>query len=211
VSIDGSENGSVLNPRGADPVFQRPDGAVNGPAERDADPPAYAVLVGLRPPDGQNDPLPDPLDVNEVNCSELGSPEAACKSDQQQSPVPDVFDPIAHRPEDDEEVLTEKRLRLMLGRPVSPSDAPQRRPDHTGRRVIRLGGDLRRGFSRPLVRPPEGDGLANVLAGTECIQDEAGDVGSRNRRRDGARADPCGVAAGACSRRQAGRTDDGVV
>ena len=26
-----------------------------------------------------------------------------------------VFDPIAHRPEDDEEVLTEKRLRLMLG------------------------------------------------------------------------------------------------
>jgi hypothetical protein len=31
------------------------------------------------------------------------------------------------------------------------------------------------------------------------------------RRRDGARADQCGVAAGACSRRQAGRTDDGVV
>src|SRR5271166_2129788 len=64
---------------------------------------------------------------------------------------------------------------------------------------------------RLLVRPPEGNGLADVLAGAECIQDEAGDVGSRNRRRDGARADPCGVAAGACSRRQAGRTDDGVV
>src|SRR5271166_3417270 len=62
-----------------------------------------------------------------------------------------------------------------------------------------------------LVRPPEGDGLADVLAGSECIQDEAGYVGSRNRRRDGARADPCGVAAGACSRRQAGRTGDGVV
>src|SRR5271166_3539096 len=62
-----------------------------------------------------------------------------------------------------------------------------------------------------LVRPPEGDGLADVLAGAECIQNEAGDVGSRNRRRDGARADPCGVAAGTCSRRQVGRTDDGVV
>ena len=62
-----------------------------------------------------------------------------------------------------------------------------------------------------LARPPEGDGLANVLAGAECIQDEAGDVGSRNRREDGARTDQCGVAAGACSHRQAGPTDDGVV
>ncbi len=62
-----------------------------------------------------------------------------------------------------------------------------------------------------LVRPPEGDGLADVLVGSECIQDEAGYVGSRNRRRDGARADPRGAAAGACSRRQAGRTDDSVV
>jgi hypothetical protein len=33
----------------------------------------------------------------------------------------------------------------------------------------------------------------------------------RRRRRDGARTDPCGVATGACSRRQAGRADDGVV
>ena len=64
VSIDGPENGTVLDLRGAEPVFQRPDGAVNGSAERDADPPADAVLVGLRPPDGQNDPLPDPFDVN---------------------------------------------------------------------------------------------------------------------------------------------------
>src|SRR5271157_161700 len=71
VSIDGAENGTVLDPHGADPVFQRPDGAVNGSAERDADPPADAVLVGLRPPDGQNNPLPNPLDVNEVNCSKL--------------------------------------------------------------------------------------------------------------------------------------------
>ena len=62
-----------------------------------------------------------------------------------------------------------------------------------------------------LVRPPEGDGLADVLSGAECFQNEAGDVGSRNRGRDRARADPCGVAASACSRRQAGRTDDGVV
>src|SRR5271157_4775528 len=62
-----------------------------------------------------------------------------------------------------------------------------------------------------LVRPPEGDRLADVLSGAERIQDEAGDIGSRNRRRDGARADPCGVAAGAYSRRQAGRADDGVV
>ncbi len=54
---------------------------------------------------------------------------------------------------------------------------------------------LRRG-SVGLVRPPEGDGLADVLAGSECIQDEAADVGSRNRRKDGASAAPCDLAAG---------------
>ena len=50
-------------------------------------------------------------------------------------------------------------------------------------------------FRRP-GPAPEGDGLADVLAGSECIQDEAGDVGSRNRRKDGARAAPCDLAAG---------------
>jgi hypothetical protein len=49
VSIDGLENGTVLNPRGVEPNLKRADGAVNGSA---ADPPADAVLVGLRPPDG---------------------------------------------------------------------------------------------------------------------------------------------------------------
>ena len=61
MSIDGSENWSVLDPRAPEPVFQRPDGTVNGSTERDADPPADAILVGLRPPDGQNNPLPNPL------------------------------------------------------------------------------------------------------------------------------------------------------
>src|SRR5271167_3061942 len=58
---------------------------------------------------------------------------------------------------------------------------------------------------------PERDRLADVLAGAECIQNEAGNIGSRNRRRNRARADPCGVAAGACGHRQAGWADDGVV
>jgi hypothetical protein len=53
---------------------------MDGSAERDADLAPHAVLVGLRPPDGQNDPLPDPLEVNEVNCSKLGASEAARKS-----------------------------------------------------------------------------------------------------------------------------------
>src|SRR5258708_193643 len=37
VSIDGPEDGTLLDLRGAEPVFERPDGAVNGSAERDAD------------------------------------------------------------------------------------------------------------------------------------------------------------------------------
>src|ERR1700688_4125805 len=58
---------------------------------------------------------------------------------------------------------------------------------------------------------PEGDRLANVLAGAERIQDESGDVGSRNRRRDRTRADACSVAAGAWAHCQAGRANDGVI
>ncbi len=145
-SFDGSEDGTVLDPCGAEPVFHRPDGAVNGSAEGNADPPAYAALVALRPPDGQNDPLPDPLDINEVNCNEFGTPEAACKSDQKQSPISQVLAPVTSRPENDKEVLTEEGLGLMLSRSVSTADAAHCRPDQrTGRR----GGDLRRGFSRP--------------------------------------------------------------
>src|SRR5580692_6319635 len=47
MSIDGPENGSVLDPRGAEPVFQRPDGAVNGSAKRDANFAREAVLVDV--------------------------------------------------------------------------------------------------------------------------------------------------------------------
>jgi hypothetical protein len=56
VSIHGPENGTFLNPRRIEPGFQRPDRAVNGSAVRNADPPADAVLIGFRPPDGQNNP-----------------------------------------------------------------------------------------------------------------------------------------------------------
>ena len=118
MSIHGAKHGTLLDPRGAEPVFQRPDGAVNRSAERDADLTPHAVLVSLRPPDGQNDPLPDPLEVNEVNGSKFGASEAACKSDQQQSAVSEVLEPITHHPKNDEEVLTEKRSRLTLCCPV---------------------------------------------------------------------------------------------
>jgi hypothetical protein len=66
VPIDGSKNGTVIDPRGAEPTLKCADGAVNCSAEWDANPPADSVLVGLRSPDGQNDPLPNPLEVNEV-------------------------------------------------------------------------------------------------------------------------------------------------
>jgi hypothetical protein len=55
---------------------------------------ADAVLVGLRPPDGQNDPLPDSLEVDEVDSSEFRASETACKSDQQQRPISEVLEPI---------------------------------------------------------------------------------------------------------------------
>jgi hypothetical protein len=84
VSIDGAEHGAILDPRGAEPVFQRPNGAVNGSTERDADLAPQPVLVGLRSPDGQTTLLPDPLEVYEINRSEFGASEAAGVSDQQE-------------------------------------------------------------------------------------------------------------------------------
>ena len=78
MSIGAPEYGAVLDPRGAEPVFQRPDGTVDGSADLTPD----AVLVGFRPPDRQNDPLPEPLEINEVNRDELRASEATCKTDE---------------------------------------------------------------------------------------------------------------------------------
>lgn len=68
-----SEACPVLDPRGVEPNLERAGGAVNGSAKRDADLAPHAILVSLRPPDGQNDPLPDALEVTEVDCSEFGA------------------------------------------------------------------------------------------------------------------------------------------
>jgi hypothetical protein len=87
----------------------------------------------------QDDPLPDSLEVSEVNCSNLRASEAACKSDKQQSPISEVLEPIAQRLENDKEVLTEKRCRLTLCRPCSR---------RTPRIVARNKGELT-GLGRP--------------------------------------------------------------
>jgi hypothetical protein len=116
VSIDGSESGTVLDPRGVEPVFQRSDGAVNGSAERDADLAPHAFLVGPRPADREDHPLLSPLKVIAVDCNHLGPPEAAGKPEQQERLVPQVLEPITHRPENDKDVLTEEGLGLMLSR-----------------------------------------------------------------------------------------------
>ncbi len=173
VSIDGPEDGTVLDPRGVERVFQRPDRAANGSAERDVDPPADAVLVGLRPPDSQDNPLPDPFDVNEVDRSKLGTPEAPCEPDQKQSPIPEVLDPVAHRPENDEKVLTEKRPGLTLSRPVSAANAAHGRPDQrTGRRVWEAPGPVRdrdRGKTPRQSGDLQGGGVTGDIGGHHVV------------------------------------------
>jgi hypothetical protein len=62
VATDGPEDWTILDPRGAELGFQHPDGAVNGSAEWDADPPADAVLIGLRPADHNDDAMSGALD-----------------------------------------------------------------------------------------------------------------------------------------------------
>jgi hypothetical protein len=57
VATDGPEDWTILDPRGAELGFQHPDGAVNGSAEWDADPPADAVLISLRPADHNDDAM----------------------------------------------------------------------------------------------------------------------------------------------------------
>jgi hypothetical protein len=74
--------------------------------------------------------------VNEVNYSKLGASEAASKSDQQQSPIAEVFEPITRPCGTDKEVLTEERLGLPLRCSRRTANAAHRRPDQrTSRRV----------------------------------------------------------------------------
>ena len=51
-----------------------------------------------------------------------------CKPDQQQSPVPEVLEPISHRPENDKEVLAEERawpdVELFRERAEYPASSP---------------------------------------------------------------------------------------
>jgi hypothetical protein len=82
-------------------------------------------LVGLRPPDGQNDPLPNPLEVDEVDCSEFRASKTVRKSDQQQSPISEVLAPICVVPAtsfceyaDTKPRETPKWFALGEGRPV---------------------------------------------------------------------------------------------
>jgi hypothetical protein len=54
------------------------------------------------------------------------------KSDQQQSPISEVLEPISHCPENDKEVFTEKWGRLTLCCPVFTPHTPHGRPDEGG-------------------------------------------------------------------------------
>ncbi len=99
-----------------EPGFERSDRAVNGSSERDADLAADAVLVGIGPPDGQNDSLALALDLLAINCKKFGAPGAAWKANEQQRPIPEVLEPVAHHPKNDKEVFPREQLGLPLGR-----------------------------------------------------------------------------------------------
>jgi hypothetical protein len=115
MSVNWAENRAVLDWRGAEPVIQRSDGAVNCPAKWDADLTPRALLVGLGSSDREDHPVLDPLKVIAGDCNYLGPPETSGEADQQERLVPQVLEAVTHRAENDEQVLAEKRHGLALG------------------------------------------------------------------------------------------------
>ena len=109
----------------------------------------------------------------QVDCSELGTPKAACKSDQQQGPIPEVLEPITHRPENGEEVLTEEGLGMMLSGPVSAANSTHRRPDQRpGGRVREAPGPVRdrdRGETPRQSGDLQGSGVIGDISGQHVV------------------------------------------
>ena len=124
VPVDRPEDGAGFDLRNGKPAVEGKHGAVPGPAEGDADLTPRPFLVSLRASEGDYEPLPNALDVVAVEAHNLGSPEPARETDQEQRPVARVLHPLAHRIQDQEQVLTQERLRLTLRDPARALDAP---------------------------------------------------------------------------------------
>ncbi len=90
--VDGPEHWAYVDAGCGQPRIKRRDWAVAGPAERDADLPAGSLLIGLRPPQGDDQTLANVLDVGVIEPDQLGSAEAAGEADQQQRSVSGIPD-----------------------------------------------------------------------------------------------------------------------
>ena len=79
-----------------------------------ADPPSSPLLVGLGPAQGYDQPLPDELQIGEIETHHLRASQPTCEADQQQRPVALIPDAFAGIVEDRPEVFHHQGRRLVL-------------------------------------------------------------------------------------------------
>src|SRR5208337_1997757 len=124
--VDRPEDWAASDPGDGKPAVEGDDRAVASPAEGDADLTPRPLLVGLRAPERDYEPLPDARSVGAIQPHDFGSPEPAREADKEQRPVARVLHALAHGVQDPEQVLSQQRLGFALGDPARALDAPQR-------------------------------------------------------------------------------------
>jgi hypothetical protein len=105
MAIDRPKDGAVVDPGYGKPIVEGDDGAMPGSAVGDADLPPRAFLIGLRAPQGDDDTLPDVLDVCAVKANQFRAAEPARKANKQQRPIPCILHAVAHGVENPKQVL----------------------------------------------------------------------------------------------------------
>ena len=127
--IDRPEDITLVDPGHRKPMVECDDWAMPGSAVGYANLSTRAFLIGLRAPQGDDDTLPDVLDVCAVKANQFRAAEPARKANKQQRPIPRILHAVAHSVENPKQVLLQQWLSLALGDPPHALEAPQRGAD----------------------------------------------------------------------------------
>jgi hypothetical protein len=129
VAINGPKDCTVIDAGDGQPGIERGHRTVQCSAMRDTDLAPRTILVGLRSPERDDQSLAHTLDVGAIEPGQFGPPETARKAEQEQCPIASVLYRPTDAVERKQQVLTNQRPSLLLGRSARPLDAPEGRAD----------------------------------------------------------------------------------
>ena len=135
MTVDRPED-LAFGPHLRQPSLEGRDWAVTRPPVGYGNLATMTQLIRLRPPQVQDDAPAFGLDIPHVQAHQLGAPEAPGKAYQEQGPVPDILDALAHGIEYEEQVFLQQGLCLALGYAFQAPDPLEGGFDHLGARGV---------------------------------------------------------------------------